>query len=227
MSAALPPQQATVRTVPFLDLDPSNGPLRDAVLAELADVIDANAFVNGPQVAAFEEAFAAYCGADDCVGVASGLDALRLALAAAGLEPGERGRGAGGDVRRDVRGGDAGGRRAGARRRSRRRLADSTPAPIPDDVRFVMPVHLYGRVADARACRRSHGGRRRLPGARRPRRRCCGRACGGASASIPARTSARSATRAPLVTDDAALAAHVRALREHGQTAKYEHELEG
>ncbi len=89
MSAALPPQQATVSTVPFLDLTRSNGPVRDAVLAELADVIDANAFVNGPQVAAFEQAFAAYCGADECVGVSSGLDALRLALAAAGLEPGD------------------------------------------------------------------------------------------------------------------------------------------
>src|SRR3989304_515178 len=83
-------QRSPVRIeVPFLDLRLSHEGLRDEILAELADVIDATAFVNGPQVAAFESDFAAYCGTAHCVGVSSGLDALRLSLIAAGLEPGE------------------------------------------------------------------------------------------------------------------------------------------
>src|SRR4029077_16882094 len=45
-------------------------------------------FTNGPGVAAFESAFAEYCGLDHCVGLASGLDALRLGLLATGIEPG-------------------------------------------------------------------------------------------------------------------------------------------
>src|SRR3954452_6320314 len=66
--------------VPFLDLSRSNAPLKDAILADIADLIDSNAFTNGPQVAEFEEAWAEYCGTRYCVGLASGLDALRLAL---------------------------------------------------------------------------------------------------------------------------------------------------
>ena len=74
--------------VPFLDLQPVHDPLRDAVLAELGSVIEAGTFINGPQVAAFEDAFGTYCGTAHCVGMSSGLDALRLALLAAGLEAG-------------------------------------------------------------------------------------------------------------------------------------------
>ena len=51
--------------------------------------MDSGAFVNGPAVARFEEAFAAETGVARCVGMSSGLDALRIALIAAGLEQGE------------------------------------------------------------------------------------------------------------------------------------------
>src|SRR5579862_6304622 len=75
--------------VPFLDLTPSHAPLKDGVLAEVRELFDTGAFTNGPAVARFEAAFATYCGVDHCVGVASGLDALRLGLLATGLEPGD------------------------------------------------------------------------------------------------------------------------------------------
>ena len=52
-------------------------------------LVDSGAFVNGPAVGSFEEAFAAYCRTSDAVGLASGLDALRLALLAAGIRPGD------------------------------------------------------------------------------------------------------------------------------------------
>src|SRR5262245_21131008 len=76
-------------SVPFLDLGPSHEPLKDSLLGGFERLIDSNAFVNGPQVAAFERAWAASCGVDRCVGVASGLDALRLALIAAGIDRGD------------------------------------------------------------------------------------------------------------------------------------------
>ena len=56
-------------------------PALDAVFA-------ATAFVGGPEVAAFEQEYAAYTGVDHCVGVANGTDALELALRAAGVRPG-------------------------------------------------------------------------------------------------------------------------------------------
>src|SRR3974390_2154002 len=46
-------------------------------------------FTNGPEVASFERAFAAYCKAGLCVGMGSGLDALRLGLLALGIGPGD------------------------------------------------------------------------------------------------------------------------------------------
>jgi len=66
--------------VPFLDLSRSHAPIKAAFLEKVSALVDSNAFINGPDVAAFENSFAAYCGTADSVGLASGLDALRLAL---------------------------------------------------------------------------------------------------------------------------------------------------
>ena len=52
-------------------------------------VIDSAQFVLGPEVAAFEERFAAYCGAKHCMALNSGTSALHLALLAAGIGPGD------------------------------------------------------------------------------------------------------------------------------------------
>ena len=76
-------------STPFVDLGPSCRPLNEAILADVAELLDSGRFHYGPQVEEFEERFAAYCGASRCVGMSSGLDALRLALLAAGIEPGD------------------------------------------------------------------------------------------------------------------------------------------
>src|SRR6478672_11569959 len=75
--------------VPFLDLAPSHRPLKEAVLAEIGALIDSGAFTNGPPVKEFERAFAVFTGTEHCVGLASGLDALRLGLMADGIQPGD------------------------------------------------------------------------------------------------------------------------------------------
>ena len=75
--------------VPFLDLGRLHRDLKSDVLAAVSELVDSSAFTNGPQVRQFEQAFAAWCGASRCVGTASGLDALRLALLAAGIERGD------------------------------------------------------------------------------------------------------------------------------------------
>src|SRR3954469_12502104 len=64
-------------------------PLRDRLDAAIAAVLDDQRFILGPEVAAFEEEFAAYCGARHAVGVANGTDALTLALRAMGVGPGD------------------------------------------------------------------------------------------------------------------------------------------
>src|SRR5688572_955649 len=75
--------------VPFLDLGALHAPLKQAILDDIAGAIDRSAFTNGPAVAAFEDAFARCCGTRRAVGLASGLDALRLGLIACGVEPGD------------------------------------------------------------------------------------------------------------------------------------------
>ena len=76
-------------TVPFLDLTPVNAAVKDDVLAAVSGLIDKNEFGSGAAVQAFEDEFAEYCESAHAVGVASGLDALRLGLLALGIEPGD------------------------------------------------------------------------------------------------------------------------------------------
>jgi dTDP-3-amino-3,4,6-trideoxy-alpha-D-glucose transaminase len=64
-------------------------PLRDEILARVADVVDGGQYILGPEVSAFETEFADYLGAGHAVGVANGTDALTLALRALGVGPGD------------------------------------------------------------------------------------------------------------------------------------------
>lgn len=74
--------------VPFLDLRAQDAAIGGAVRAALAEVVTSQQFVLGPHVERFEQAMAAYCGVRHAIGVASGTDALALALAALGAGPG-------------------------------------------------------------------------------------------------------------------------------------------
>jgi dTDP-3-amino-3,4,6-trideoxy-alpha-D-glucose transaminase len=55
----------------------------------LAEVIATGRYILGPEVTAFEQEFAAYCGVEHCVGVANGTDAITIALRALGVGPGD------------------------------------------------------------------------------------------------------------------------------------------
>mgnify|MGYP003506270620 FL=1 len=68
--------------VPFYSLDYVNRTLGDALRESFSDVLDSKWFIRGSRCAAFEEAFASYCGKKACVGVGNGLDALTLMLKA-------------------------------------------------------------------------------------------------------------------------------------------------
>lgn len=229
----------TLRTaVPFVDLGPSHAPIREAVLADIAALFDDGGYTNGPQVAEFEGAFAAWCEAGECVGLASGLDALRLGLAAAGLEQGDEvvlpaqtfvataeavtqagGRPVLVDVAEDDWNIDP----------------EAADAAITSRTRALLPVHLYGQMADMRALG-ALADRRDLilledacqaHGAERDglRSGTIGRA--GTFSFYPAKNLGAMGDAGALVTDDATLADTVRSLREHGQQAKYVHALEG
>lgn len=68
--------------IKFLDLQAINHQYRDELLAACASVIDSGWYIAGNALSRFEEEFAAYCGVKHCIGVANGLDALILTLRA-------------------------------------------------------------------------------------------------------------------------------------------------
>src|SRR5205085_10238115 len=75
--------------VSFLDLVTSDKVLEVELLAVVKKAFSNAGFIGGPMVEEFEREFAQFCDAKLCVGVNSGTDALRFALMAAGVEPGD------------------------------------------------------------------------------------------------------------------------------------------
>jgi dTDP-4-amino-4,6-dideoxygalactose transaminase len=232
------PTQTAGVEVPFVDLGRSHRPIQEELLEALRELVESGAFVNGPQVARFEGAFAAYCGTDDAVGLASGLDALRLGLLAAGIERGDEvvvpahtfvatleavTQAGGTPVLADVGELDY------------NLDPDAAAAAATERTRFLLPVHLYGQMADMRAlgalaerlglivledaCQ-AHG-------AEREGLRAGAAGLAGAFSFYPAKNLGAMGDAGALSTSDAELAEVVRALREHGQRAKYVHDVEG
>jgi dTDP-4-amino-4,6-dideoxygalactose transaminase len=227
-----------VTEVPFLDLSLIHEPLKERILEDIGRLIDSNAYSNGPQVAEFEAAFARFCGTSDCVGVASGLDALRLALIAMNLEPGDEVIvPANTFIATFEAVTQAGGRPV---------PVDVTTADYNMDVqalesalsartRCVLPVHLYGQMADLRGIRAVLADRSihvledacQAHGATRTGLRAGVNGDAAAFSFYPGKNLGAFGDAGALTTNDDALAKRVRALREHGQSAKYRHDIVG
>ena len=230
--------RAVSQHVPFLDLAPTNGVVKEELLSEIAELVDTGQFVNGPQVSAFEEAFARWCGAPHCVGTASGLDALRLGLIATGLEPeDEVVLPALTFVATAEAVTQAGGRPV---------LADiseldwnldpyAAAAAATDRTRFLVPVHLYGQMADVALLAELAASRRlaivedacQAHGAERDGVRAGTAGLAAAFSFYPGKNLGAMGDAGALVTPDGDVADLVRALREHGQRRKYDHDVEG
>jgi dTDP-4-amino-4,6-dideoxygalactose transaminase len=236
MTSSAPTHIGTI--VPFFDSGPSHAEIRTTLLIEISQLIESGAFINGPHVGAFETSFARYCNTADCVGVASGLDGLRLGLIAAGIEPGDEvivpantfvatleavTQAGGVPVPVDVRESDYNLDPA------------AVDAAISDKTRFLMPVHLYGQMADMRALSAIADQRGlvviedacQAHGADRDGLRAGETGVAAAFSFYPAKNLGAMGDAGALVTSDQKLAGVARALREHGQTRKYHHEREG
>ncbi len=75
--------------IPFLDLVTPHRELEDELVDVLKTALSTAGFIGGPMVQGFEQEFAQFCESRFCIGVASGTDALRFALIAAGVKAGD------------------------------------------------------------------------------------------------------------------------------------------
>jgi dTDP-4-amino-4,6-dideoxygalactose transaminase len=141
-------------TVPFLDLGRRIAALRPELGEAIGRVLGGGRFVFGPEVTAFEGSFAAYCGAAHALGVASGTDALSIALQAVGVAAGDEVITVANTCVPTVAGIESFG--------ARPVLVDPEPetytldprsleSALSERTKAVVPVHLYGQCADTDA----------------------------------------------------------------------------
>lgn len=232
------PVSSPAIAIPFVDLKAQYQSIKAEVDSAIAAVISETAFVGGPHVKAFEDAFARYCGVANCVGVANGTDALFIALRALGI-------GAGDEVITVANSFVATSeaiRMAGAQVV----FADSDPVTMNIDVakleakitprtKAVIPVHLYGQPADMaplRAVADAHGLRvigdaAQAHGALyrgQPIAQLADITC---FSFYPGKNLGAYGDAGALVTDNAEWAATARMFANHGRTKKYDHDFEG
>ena len=137
--------------VPFVDLKAQYHSIKEDIDTAVLKVLESSQFVLGPEVAGFEQEFAAYCQARHAIGVNSGTSALHLALLAAGVGPGDEVITIPFTFVATV----ASIRYTGARPvfvdidpRSFTMDVSQIEGAITQKTKVIMPVHLYGQPAD-------------------------------------------------------------------------------
>lgn len=83
------PTETTVTEVPLLDLNAQYDQIKDEVKEAIDKVLESQYFIMGPEVESFENQVAEYCNAEHAIGCASGSDALLLSLMALDIGPGD------------------------------------------------------------------------------------------------------------------------------------------
>jgi dTDP-4-amino-4,6-dideoxygalactose transaminase len=224
--------------VPFLDLKAQHEPIRAELMASINEVIDWGAFAGGPFVAQFEDDFAAFCTTRHAVGVGNGTDALWLALLAYNIGPG--------DEVITVPNTFIATAEAISYCGAKPVFVDVDPSTLTMDpsllegaitprTRAVIPVHLYGQTADMdpiMAIAAKHKLRViedacQAHGAEYKGRRAGSIADAGCFSFYPGKNLGALGEAGAVVTNDAALAAKMKVLRDHGQESKYHHSLIG
>jgi dTDP-4-amino-4,6-dideoxygalactose transaminase len=224
--------------VPFVDIAAQQGTVEAEVASAVGEVLSAAQFILGPQVAAFERAFADFVEARDAVGVSSGLDALRLALLALEVDQGDEVILPANTYIATALAVSAIGARpvlVDCDRHTYQLAVEQVEAAVTPRTRAVIPVHLTGQAADldpVQADADRHGLHVIEDAAQAHGARYRGRPCGsigalGCFSFYPSKNLGACGDAGMVVTGDAALAERVRRLRNYGQTAKYHHAEQG
>jgi dTDP-4-amino-4,6-dideoxygalactose transaminase len=224
--------------IPFLDLTSAYAELRDELDAAYRRVMESGWYILGAEVEAFEREFAAYCGAQHCIGVGNGLEALHLILRGYGIGPGDEVIvPANTYIATWLAVSYAGAAPVPVEPDPRTYNLDPQriPAAITSRTRAIMPVHLYGQPADMAPILeigRQHGLKVIEDAAQAHGARYKGKVAGslGDAAGFsfyPGKNLGALGDAGAIVTNDDELAERVRMLRNYGSRVKYYNEMKG
>jgi dTDP-4-amino-4,6-dideoxygalactose transaminase len=224
--------------IPFLDLERLHREIRVPLEAAFSRVLKSGCFIMGPELEAFEAEFAKYCEVENCIGVGNGLEALHLILRAYGIGPGD-----------EVI--------VPSNTFIATWLAvtesGATPIPVEPDIdtynidpsliinaitnrtRAIIPVHLYGQPANMdqiNAIAVQHGllvieDAAQAHGARYKGRRVGSLGHAAATSFYPGKNLGALGDGGAVLTNDDALAAKIKRLRNYGSVVKYQHDSIG
>ena len=225
-------------TIEFIDLKAQYRSLKPAIDARIASVLDHGRYIMGPEIAELEERLAAYVDVPHCISVASGTEALLIALMALGVGPGDE------VVTTPF---------TFAATAEVIALVGATPVFVDIDLadcnidatlieaaitpvtKAIMPVSLYGQCADMdtiNAVAARHGvtvieDAAQSFGATYKGRRSCGVSTIGCTSFFPSKPLGCYGDGGAIFTTDAALAQAMREIRVHGQSKRYQHDRVG
>lgn len=224
--------------VKLLDLQGQYLPIRNEIRRAIDEACDAQALILGPHVEKFEKHLAAYCQTKHAIGVSSGTDALLCALMGIGIKPGDEVIcpsftffATAGSI---------------ARLGAIPVFAEIDPATfnidpnqlekkITDKTRAILPVHLFGQVANmeainAIACRHDLKvieDAAQAIGAKRFGKPACSQGFAGCLSFYPTKNLGAFGDAGAICTNDDAFAEICRLLRVHGSGHQYHHKLIG
>jgi UDP-2-acetamido-2-deoxy-ribo-hexuluronate aminotransferase len=223
-----------VSSLPFIDLKAQYAALKPRIDARIQQVLDHGQYIMGPEVAELEQRLAAYTGSKHCVTVASGTEALLIALMALDFKAGDEvittaftfaataevivllgGKPVFVDIEPDTCNIDV----------------RQVEAAVTPRTKAIMPVSLYGQVADMaelNAIAQRHGiavieDAAQSFGATYQGRKSCALSTIGCTSFFPSKPLGCYGDGGALFTDDDAIAQAAREIRVHGQSARYTH----
>jgi dTDP-4-amino-4,6-dideoxygalactose transaminase len=248
--------------IPFLDLVTPHLEMEEQLVSVFRTALHTAGFIGGKPVQQFEETFAKFCNVEHCVGVGSGTDALRFALIAAGVSPGDsvltvpntfiattEAISQAGAVPEFV---DIDERTYNIDPEKVREYLElhcgrdsSSGRPVSHrtgrTITAIVPVHLYGQMADMDpilrlaktyrllviedACQ-AHGAEY-YSGEQQRWLKAGSVGAAAAFSFYPGKNLGACGEAGAVTTNDPEVAATVRKLRDHGQAAKYYHDIEG
>ena len=230
---------ATKTQIPLVDLKAQYATIKHEVLPAIEEVLEAMQLTIGPNVKAFDEEFAAFCGTKHSIGVGSGTDALQLVIRALGVTNGDEVITVSHTFFATVE--------AILYANARPVLVDidektfnvsieAIAAAITPRTKAIMPVHLYGRTAEMKqildlarerniqviedACQ-AHGATLDVGG------RAGSTGAAGCFSFYCSKNLGAYGEAGAITTNDDRLAGELRSLREHGQSTRYYHPIVG